>query len=290
MGSSYFRFKQFVVNQENVAMRVNTDGVLLGAWLPLGAADAGRSGTDGISPSAFPSEVLDVGTGTGVIALIMAQRLSAASAVSASSTVSTDSLPGFGNADSRPFSGDLAKRLHITAIDIDKESCMQAEENFAASPWSGILESRHISLQEYVRLCNKMCAAGKFDLIVTNPPYFVNSLKASGERRNGARHNDTLPYRDLAAGVVALLKDSGSFSLILPYAEFGTFEKAANSSYLFVRTRCDVYAREGDAAPKRVMAEFVKGLPSSRTSETLVIQDSNGLTPEYKAITGDFYL
>lgn len=268
-------------------MRVNTDGVLLGAWSPVGAVGAELPGSDVIPASDSRSEVLDIGTGTGVIALILAQRLSVASARLRYSNCGR-------NAVSRISSESSADRFHITAIDIDRESCLQAEENFKASQWHGILECRHVALQEYARICrvgnSGTGGIGKFDLIVTNPPYFANSLRASGERRSGARHNDALPYIELASDVVTILKDSGSFCLILPYTEFGVFEKIANGCFLFVRTRCDVYARERDSVPKRVMAEFVKGLPASSASETLVIQDNNGLTPEYKAITGDFYL
>ncbi len=253
MGNKYFLFKQFSVNQDDVSMKVNTDGVLLGAWCPL----------DCISENTRRGEaaaVLDIGTGTGVIALMMAQRLG-------------------------PPAQERKWDLRITAIDIDGSSCIRASENFATSKWAEVLECKHISLQEHARVQEK-----KYNLIISNPPYFSNSLKASGKRRNDARHNDSLPYDSLISDTVLLLQDSGSFVVILPYAEFSVFSKMASGRFLFARRICEVYAKQDSQEPKRIMAEFVKGLPKNTLKSSLAIQNNEGLTPEYKAITKDFYL
>lgn len=253
MGNSYFRFKQFTVNQEDVSMKVNTDGVLLGAWCPLNFGGNSRRFEEG-------AKILDIGTGTGVIALILAQRVF-------------------------PMCTKASIELKITGIDIDEASCMTASGNFAGSRWASVLECKHVAVQEYV--ADHTMA---FDIVISNPPYFSNSLKSVGKRRTDARHNDSLSYKDLIECSIRLLKDSGSFVVILPVDEFSVFEKIANERFLFVRRTCAVYAKDGAAEPKRIMAELVKGLPKTIERESLAIQNNDGLTQEYKAITKDFYL
>ncbi|MGM9747223.1 MAG: tRNA1(Val) (adenine(37)-N6)-methyltransferase [Candidatus Cryptobacteroides sp.] len=156
-----FRFKQFDVVNERSAMRVNTDGVLLGASVTLLPSDR---------------NILDVGTGTGTIALMVAQRLS---------------LP-----------------FHITGIDIDEDSATEAAFNFANSPWKDSMQAIAVSLTDY--------DAGPFDLIVSNPPYFDSSLKAPELRRRNARHTDTLSYRELIEYSATHLAPEGRLSFILP--------------------------------------------------------------------------
>ena len=139
-----FRFKQFAVRQDRCPMKVGTDGVLLGAWAEVRPGDR---------------RMLDVGTGTGLIALMLAQRSAA----------------------------------RITAVDIDVECATQAAENFAASPWADRLDAVSVAVQRYDPV-------EKFDLIVSNPPYYVDSLLSPDEGRNTARHAAGLPFGELAAG------------------------------------------------------------------------------------------
>ena len=141
-----FRFKQFAVRQDRCPMKVGTDGVLLGAWAEVRPGDR---------------RMLDVGTGTGLIALMLAQRSAA----------------------------------WITAVDIDVECATQAAENFAASPWADRLDAVSVAVQRYDPV-------EKFDLIVSNPPYYVDSLLSPDEGRNTARHAAGLPFGELAAAVV----------------------------------------------------------------------------------------
>lgn len=155
-----FRFKQFAVRQDRCPMKVGTDGVLLGAWAEVRPGDR---------------RMLDVGTGTGLIALMLAQRSAA----------------------------------WITAVDIDVECATQAAENFAASPWADRLDAVSVAVQRYDPV-------EKFDLIVSNPPYYVDSLLSPDEGRNTARHAAGLPFGELAAAVVRLLSPGGRFALVLP--------------------------------------------------------------------------
>ncbi len=163
MANSYFEFKQFKVEQSKVAMKVGTDGVLLGAW----------AGFD-----ANPSSILDIGTGSGLIALMMAQRFTSAL---------------------------------IHAVDIDSAACAQADDNFRLSPWSSRLSVSNKNISD-VNLED-----GKFDLIVCNPPFYSNAFKSVDNKRNVARHSVALPYEELFRCVSSLIVIGGLFSLIYPY-------------------------------------------------------------------------
>ena len=166
-----FRFKQFAVRQDRCPMKVGTDGVLLGAWAEVRPGDR---------------RMLDVGTGTGLIALMLAQRSAA----------------------------------RITAVDVDAECATQAAENFAASPWADRLDAVAVAVQRYDPV-------ERFDLIVSNPPYYVDSLLSPDEGRNTARHAAGLPFGELAAAVVRLLAPGGRFALVLPPVEMQRFRSAA---------------------------------------------------------------
>lgn len=246
MGNNYFRFKRFTVFQDNVSMRVNTDGVLLGAWFSL--------------PFANPS-VLDVGTGTGVVALMAAQRIS-----------------GTGSSD-----------FSVEAIEIDSSSSVQAQKNFSASEWKKDLLVYNADFRTFADY-----SGHKYNIIVSNPPYFNNSLKNPSETKRNARHTDKLPYEDLVRNSRRLLLEGGVLSLILPPEEQAAFNTVAESYGFIGKRMCRVYSRRGDTMPIRIMAEYVS-TPSEKTeasvSEDLFILDSDsGYTEEYKALTRDFYL
>ncbi|MFQ8827272.1 MAG: tRNA1(Val) (adenine(37)-N6)-methyltransferase [Alistipes sp.] len=184
MANDYFAFKRFTVRQPRSAMRVGTDGVLLGAWCDPAPAD-GR--------------MLDVGTGTGVIALILAQR----------------------NPSAR-----------IDAVEIDEGGCLDAEGNFAASPWAGRLTLYRRPFADFAAGCPV-----RYDRIVSNPPYFVASLQSPDPARTAARHAESLSYADLAAGAARLLVPSGRLSVILPVETACDFAALALSEGLYrVRT------------------------------------------------------
>lgn len=216
-------------------MKVGTDGTLLGAW-----ADVPAQG-----------RILDIGTGTGLIAIMAAQRSSEA---------------------------------HITAIDIDEDCISQARENVKATQWSKRIEVLHTSLQEF-------SAAEPFDVIISNPPYFVDSLLSPDAARSTARHTETLPFDDLSQGVQRLLAPDGHFALILPPPEMERFLSVSRGR-LFLTRRCEVWTTPASGA-RRIMAQLSLQPPiTPPQSEKLIIEDHGpqGYSEEYRSLTRDFYL
>jgi tRNA1Val (adenine37-N6)-methyltransferase len=229
---SGFRFKKFAVEQDDVAMKVGTDGVLLGAWADCEGA----------------KRILDIGTGTGVIALQMAQR---------------------------------NPEAQIRAVEIDEAAAKRARANFDLSPWAERLTVEQTAVQEFE-------PSEKFDLIVSNPPYFVDSLLPPDAKRSMARHTHDLTFEELDNAVCRLLSESGKFALILPITEF---EKYLTLTNLHLVRRCDVCPVEGGAV-KRVMGEFSKNVTADVVLENIAIErDRRGdYTDDYRTLTKDFYL
>ena len=227
-----FKFKQFAVEQEDVAMKVGTDGVLLGAWAECEGARC----------------ILDIGTGTGVIALQMAQR--------------------------NPMA-------QVQAVEIDETAAKRARANFDNSPWAERLQVAQTAVQEFA-------PTEKFDLIVSNPPYFIDSLLPPDAKRSTARHTHDLTFEELDRAVGRLLAENGRFALILPTTEF---EKYLSLTQLHLARRCDVCPIDGGAV-KRVMGEFAKQKPTAVAHENIAIEKGRrgDYTDEYRALTKDFYL
>lgn len=233
-----FRFKQFTIHQERCAMKVGTDGVLLGAW-----AEGGKA-------------ILDIGTGTGLIACMMAQRFPDAT---------------------------------VQAIEIDEAACQQARENVTASPFSDRIFITNTLLQEFVSELPQH--QQQYDCIVCNPPYFVNSMKAPDSQRSIARHTDTLPFSSLAKGVKALLQEDGIFSLIIPTESVSLFISEAVTQNLFLFRRCDVKTVP-HKAPKRTLLAFRKRFLQDDYSECVeTLQDASGNRSKwYSKLSYNFYL
>lgn len=198
--NNYFTFKQFTVIQEYSAMKVGVDGVLLGAWTNPGTAE----------------NILDAGTGTGLLALMLAQKSNA----------------------------------RITALEIDEFAAKEALQNVKSSPWSGQIEIIHDSLQHYAAETTT-----RFGLIVSNPPYFQNSSRPGDERRKKARHNDELPLADLAACSKNLLRENGILSVILPDDVAPEFIRLAGNINLFL-TRTTWVRHNPDRPYHRRLLEF----------------------------------
>ena len=237
MPNNYFEFKQFRINQEGSAMKVGTDGVLLGAWADV--KDAMR--------------ILDVGTGTGLIAIMMAQRSD--------------------------------ENVSIDAVEIDTSSYQQAVDNFQACRWKSRIQAYHMSFQDF---CDR--EHGKYDAIVSNPPYFMNGLKAKGESRTQARKADHLPFEDLLVGAKHLLNDSGKLSVILPVEEGEYFERLARLNEFYLKRKVSVLPNPGKAA-KRYMFEFSLEKYEPEYSELIVENGKRHVySPEYISLTKDFYL
>ena len=247
-----FRFKKFEVVNERSAMKVNTDGVLLGAAMTISPSDR---------------TMLDVGTGTGTIALMAAQRFS--SAILNSSSVILNEV----------------KNPRIDAIDIDEASASEASANFINSPWNSILKAHHLSLEEFAASAETV-----YDLIFSNPPYFEDSLTAPDERKSTARHtSDGLSYRDIFEFAKDRLSENGRVSLVLPADQEAALTRYARMCglYLFRILRVRTVPRK---APSRIIAEFSRTRCAELSEELLTIQDEGKYTQEYLSLTGDFYL
>lgn len=233
---SGFRFKQFEIAQDRCAMKVGTDGVLLGAWASGG------------------SRILDIGSGTGLISLMMAQRFPMA---------------------------------QVVGIDMDEDACGQAKENVERSPFAERVVIRHCRLQDF------HCAGagnGLFDAIVSNPPFFVNSMKNPDSKRSMARHTDTLPFRELWSGVKRLLSENGAFSVVLPAEVKEDFIAEGCVSGFYLIRQCAVKTVERKQ-PKRYLLSFSKHRNGMQESTTEIMMDKDGNRSEwYTKITDEFYL
>lgn len=244
-----FRFKRFEVVNERSAMKVNTDGVLLGASMTIRPSD---------------KRFLDIGTGTGTIALMAAQRL-----VGDMPDIPQDHTPS------------------IDAIDIDSVSVEEADANFAASPWSGHLHACNVSLDDFARGLDPDI---RYDLIFSNPPYFEDSLLAPEERRCNARHTSTgLSYREILAFASERLSGDGRVSLVLPASQEHDLCRHARmfGLHLFRIIRIKTVPRK---APGRIVAEFCRQRHDSPEEMLLTIQNEGKYTSEYLSLTHEFYL
>lgn len=236
MPNDVFEFKKFKIKQDKCAMKVGTDAVLLGAW---------------VVPNGSKS-ILDIGTGTGVIALMLAQKSTAS----------------------------------ILAIDIDKESTEQAKINVAESIFHSQIEVIHSSFQDLVKTSDK-----KFDLIVTNPPYFIDSYKNPSERSSTARHTDSLSFEDLLNGVKKMLDEKGKFCLILPKNEAVLFRQMAESKGLYLSKLLRIRTRAEKESEKRHLMQFEFKETEFSESTLIIEEDSHrNYTQAYKEFTKDYYL
>ena len=235
--SKIFTFKQFKVEHELSAQKVGTDGVLLGAWTPIAANS---------------KNILDIGTGSGLIALMLAQRSSSES--------------------------------FIDAIDIDELACQQAIKNFDNSNWREKLKVYHTSLQYFQ-------PEKRYDLIVCNPPFFSNSLQPENISRTQARHDDSLTLNDLFFHVKRILKMEGKFSIIFPFERKTELIKIAANNQFFPSSICNVKGNE-NTTPKRVIILFqhTKNIIDCKEEELIIEVSRNNYTEAYKNLTKDFYL
>ena len=217
-------------------MKIGTDGVLLGAWVSL---------------DRNPSAILDIGTGTGIIALQLAQRSDAEI---------------------------------IDAIEIDAEAYQQAVENFENSEWCDRLFCYHASLQEFVQEFDD-----KYDLIISNPPFYNTSYETENVARNKARFTSSLSFESLIDSVTSLLSENGMFSLVLPYREAENFIQLARDKYLNLIRVCHVKGQPNSEI-KRSLLEFSFDRKEIQ-KEALVIETSRHLyTQDYIDLVQDFYL
>jgi tRNA1Val (adenine37-N6)-methyltransferase len=218
-------------------MKVGTDSVVLGAIIPL-----------------FGSEqtILDIGTGSGLLALMLAQRSNA----------------------------------QINAIEIDEAASKEAKENFENSPWNNRLQACQIPLQDFIKITSK-----QYDLIISNPPYFEAGKNHSMDdlQRSKARHDGDLSFIDLVGGVMKLLNETGHFWLILPVDEAIIFKAIARSQELFLSTQIEIVPRAGKPV-KRVVQGYTKKEVIEKISSQILMNNNNTKTESYSLLTKDFYL
>lgn len=234
MPNDFFKFKQFTVFQDRSAFKVGTDGVLLGACAEV----SGKK------------KILDIGTGTGLVALMLAQRCDA----------------------------------EIIAIEPDQESFIQAKENVSGSKWQGRIRVVNCLLQEMTG------SDMKFDMIITNPPYFIDSLKNPDPVKSQARHNVTLQHSDILEAAGRLLYPEGILQLILPYAEGNIFIAGAGEYGFYCHEIMKIRAKPS-AEVRRLILSFSR--ERRRVRERFITIESgkrHEFTEEYKKLTGDFYL
>ena len=217
-------------------MKVGTDAVLLGAWANVGDA----------------KKILDIGTGTGTIALMLAQR-----------------------------SNDLAE---IDAVEIERSDALQAEDNFVRSPWPNKVHIHHSSIQDFN-------PNTKYDVIVSNPPYFSNSKSPSDEKRYNARHTIKLNHNDLATAAQRLLAAAGKLSIVLPFHEGNRFIALAESKMLYCSRRFSFQTR-AEKSIERWLMEFQREPQVMETGEILLYKNKTGeiWDDTYVNLTRDFYL
>lgn len=269
MPKSFFRFQQFTVHHDKSAMKVGTDAVLLGAWADITGA----------------KKILDIGTGSGVIALMLAQRSNA----------------------------------FIDAIDIDEKSCLQAKENFNASPWYERLNVKNISLKEFTSPpaprrgefpntlaiqqpeCMEFPHSGgggaftanniaKYDIVVSNPPYFTDAFKPVNKRRYSARHNELLPLTELAECSAKLLNKNGKFCVILPLKEAAILVSLSENQELYPEKITTLFPAPGKEAIRKLIMFSHEKNPIQFDEIKIELDGKQNYSAEYKNLTKDYYL
>lgn len=235
MPNPFFRFKRFTVYHDKCAMKVGTDGVLLGIWTNLNDAET----------------ALDIGTGSGLIALMAAQR--------------------------NPY-------IHIDAIDIDNAATEQAKDNVANSPFAAQIDCYNLSLQELAKECKR-----KYDVIVSNPPYFIESLKSPDHQRTLARHTEQLPIEELIRLASGLLCENGRLSIIFPYEYKDLLTNLADENNLSVSRITNVYPTPA-SLPKRILIEFAKTNVSVKEDNLTIETERHRYSDEFTELAKDFYL
>lgn len=232
-----FSFKQFTIQQDKCAMKVGTDGVLLGAWAPV---------------EHRPFSVLDIGAGTGLIGLMLAQRSHAE---------------------------------QIDAVEIDDDAYEQCVDNFENSPWGDRLFCYHAGLDEFMEE-----PEDEYDLIVSNPPFYTEDYTSGDDQRDKARFEASLPFEDLAEAASILLSNIGIFAIIIPYKEEAHFLTLAKENELYpVKITRVKGTPESDT--KRSLMAFSRNEGAETVVDELVIETARHVyTPEYIALTQHFYL
>ncbi|WP_418512407.1 tRNA1(Val) (adenine(37)-N6)-methyltransferase [Corallibacter sp.] len=231
-----FHFKQFTVHQDRCAMKIGTDGVLLGAWSSL---------------EHQPFSILDIGAGTGILSLMLAQR---------------------------------SQAEIIDAIEIDDEAYEQCVDNFEQSPWGDRLFCYHASLDEFTEEIEDT-----YDLIISNPPFYSENYKTDNQQRDLARFQDAMPFTHLLNSTSKLLSENGVFSVVIPHQEEKHFIELASKVALYPNKILHVKGTP-DSEIKRSLIDFSFKKSTINTSELIIETSRHNYTEAYKNLTKDFYL
>ena len=234
---SKFQFKQFSLEQDRCAMKIGTDGVLLGAWTPI---------------ENNPFSILDIGTGTGIISLMLAQRSSAD---------------------------------QIDALEIDEDAYEQASDNFENSPWNDRLFCFHAGLDEFVEE-----PEDEYDLIVSNPPFYSENYKSNNDQRDLARFQDAMPFEDLIEAAALLLSENGIFSVIIPFKEEENFLALAKEYEIYPIKITRVKGTPTTEIKRSLLAFSRNENPNFPIDELIIETARHIYTSEYTTLTKDFYL
>ena len=238
MSNQPFKFKEFTVDQDRCAMKIGTDGVLLGAWSSL---------------DHFPESILDIGTGTGLIALMLAQRSDA----------------------------EL-----IDALEIEENAYEQSVENFEKSDWGNRLFCYHAAFDEFVE---EMQDEEKYDLIISNPPFYAEDYKSGNENRDQARFAEALPLEELLGGASLLLSENGHLDVIIPFSEEKNALKIAEK-YKLSPLKITRVKGTSTAPIKRSLISFGFQKTETVIDELIIEISRHNYTPEYQNLVKDFYL
>lgn len=239
MSSKPFYFKEFTVHQDKTAMKIGTDGVLLGAWCPV---------TNDVE------SILDIGSGTGVISLMMAQR---------------------------------SEAFTIDAVELDGDAYEQTVENFEGSDWSDRLFCYHSDFTDFANEIEE--EEESYDLVVSNPPFYSDDFETDNDSRNKARFTSSLSFEDLLKGVALILNDDGCFSTIIPRKEEVTFIELAKKQGLYVNRICHVKGSETSTV-KRSLLEFSFHESAIDIQELIIETERHKYTEAYVSLTKEFYL
>jgi len=234
---SKFQFKKFAVEQDRCAMKIGTDGVLLGAWAPI---------------DNNPFSILDIGTGTGIIALILAQRSGA---------------------------------TQIDSLEIDEDAYEQATDNFENSSWNDRLFCFHAALDEFIEE-----PEDEYDLIISNPPFYTEDYKSENEQRDLARFSDAMPFEDLIEAADLLLSENGIFAVIIPFKEEERFIDLCAEVELFPIKATRVKGSPTTPIVRSLLAFKRYELSVLEADELIIEINRHEYTDEYIELTKDFYL
>lgn len=238
MSNNYFQFKQFKINQDKSSMKVCTDSCLFGAYV-----------ADKIESKLIQlKRILDIGSGTGLLTLMVAQK--------------SDAI--------------------IDTVEIDENSYYQTKENVAESEWNQRLKPFHTDIKTFT-------ASYKYDLIISNPPFFENDLKSAHKNKNVAKHHDSLTFQELIQSIKNNLASNGTFLVLLPFHRTGYFKKfAAENNFYLIE---EMFIKQTPKHDYFRAILFFATKPESVISKELIIKDEEGkYTKEFNFLLKDYYL